>query len=110
MKLFTKMNTGEGSHKMTLEGIIDHGIFKQTYAKPHLITASDSQEYIVKFPAPNECKSIFNEYLGGKLAKHFGLTSLEPEIINLAQEFIKNSADLTSRGIQPGSYFATLKM
>jgi len=95
---------------MSLEGIIDHGVFKPTYAKPHLITANDAQDYIVKFPAPNECKSIFNEYLGGKIAEHFGLTSLEPEIINLDEEFIKNSADLTSRNISPGDYFATLKM
>jgi hypothetical protein len=93
-----------------LNATIDHGVFTPTWAKPHLMTADDGQDYIVKFPQQGDHKSLFNEYVGGKLAKHFGLTVLEPVTIHIAQDIIDNSQDLRMRGMMPGEYFATKKM
>lgn len=93
-----------------LNATIDHGLFATTFSRPHLMTADDEQDYIVKFAQNNDRKSLFNEFVGGKLAKFFGLTVLEPMIIHIAQDIIDNSKDLKSRSIKPGEYFATKKM
>lgn len=93
--------------------IIDHGPFPAdnvTWARPHLMTADDGVDYVVKFPRENDHKSLFNEFVGGKLANHFGLTVLNPVIVKIDQDIIDNSNALHTRGIHPGLYFATQKM
>lgn len=92
-----------------LNAKIDHGLFSDTWARPHLIQADDGQNYIVKFPRDGNIKSIFNEYLGGKLAKHFGISVLDPVPIHLDEDFIINSPEIHAMGVAAGPYFATLK-
>lgn len=92
-----------------INALIDHGKFANTNARPRLIQADDNQYYVVKFPPGDYVRSLFNEFLGGKLAKHFGLTVLDPTLIHLDNDFIENSKEIKEMNVVPGPYFATLK-
>lgn len=66
----------------------------------------DRSEYWVKFPEHGS-RALFNEGLGAEICNRLNLPTAEAAIVTLTELFIRDSAGLTSRGIQPGSYFGT---
>ena len=79
-----------------------------TSTDPCWIQATDNRTYVVKKNPPQEANSNFNEYLASKLCMHVGITTLEPYIMRITQDFISGTLALQERNFTEGNYFATL--
>ena len=79
-----------------------------TSTDPCWIQATDNRTYVVKKNSPQEINSNFNEYLASKLCIHMGITTLEPHIMHITQDFISGTLALQERNFTEGNYFATL--
>ena len=77
-------------------------------AAPWLMVADDSRKYLVKFANERTDNSILSEVICARLAKKLDLPIPEWDFINIDQDMIDNTKDLTDRQIQPGKHFASL--
>lgn len=95
---------------MHLDATLDIRPFADTSSHPHLIRASDGNDYVVKFAENSTFSSIVAEYVCGKLATKFGLSVLEPAIIMLDADFIGSSVSLSERQIRAGLHLGTKRI
>ncbi|RNJ80396.1 MAG: hypothetical protein D9C04_01555 [Nitrosopumilus sp. B06] len=92
---------------MSLNAVVDIRLFSDTASRPHLILADDGNQYVVKFAQNADLPSIVAEYVCGMLAAKFNLRVLDPIVIMLDADFIRNSVLLRDREIQAGPHLGT---
>ncbi len=66
----------------------------------HFFSCDDNKEYIVKFV--DGTKTAVNEIVGGSLALKIGLPTPNLALVNVNQDIIKFSSDLSQRNIREG--------
>jgi hypothetical protein len=65
-------------------------------SQPHLIRCSDGRFYVVKFQNnPQDTRILVNEYLGGKLASLLELPSPDISLIDVPQELVHRTPELS---------------
>ncbi len=93
----------------TIYASVDHGRYEHGgITEPRKIEATDGKIYAVKFASTDEPNSNYNEWLGSLLALELKVEVLEPFVMIFDMDFISNSREIREKGINAGSYFATL--
>ncbi|PEJ25053.1 hypothetical protein CN689_26450 [Peribacillus butanolivorans] len=83
--------------------------FFKGYSKPQHILFSDGRTYVVKFKNnPSGTRVMVNEYIAGKLGQLLSLPVVPFEVVQIEDDFIKESPILSKHKFTSGSQFASL--
>jgi hypothetical protein len=83
----------------------DLGIIKGATG-PHIMECDDGNSYVVKFAGPT--RAAINEFVGWSLAREADLPILEASFIQVPEDLMTTSRDLSERRIPPGLHMGTV--
>lgn len=64
-------------------------------AQAHLLEASDGKFYVVKFSNnPQHRRILVNEWIASVFLRHLGLSTPEPAMVRISEEFLASNADV----------------
>ncbi len=74
-------------------------------AQAHLLEASDGNYYVVKFSNnPQHRRILVNEWIAGVFLRHLGLSTPDPAMVRIGQEFLESNPDVyLQRGRERGA-------
>lgn len=92
----------------SLQAKTDLGPVNKGGSGSHFVRCDDNNVYVVKFA--DNSKTAINEYVGGSLAKMLNLPTPTMALINLSQELIDLSSQMSSRNVKPGYHIGSQKL
>lgn len=85
------------------------GTFFKGYSKPQHILFSDGHSYVVKFKNNSSgTRILVNEFIAGKLGQLLSLPIIPFEIVQISDDFLKESQLVNNHKFTSGSQFASL--
>ncbi len=80
----------------------------------HLIEADNGQFYVVKFSNnPQHRRVLINEAIGSVLLHHLGVSTPEPVLVSVTEEFLRENPDVSLQlpqgrtAVQPGQHYGS---